>query len=80
MQIYLVFMPEGQADVETQFPQNHRISENLWAVGSPLSTSAEVCFALGIDEPRTMVVTPMEGYYGHYDRALWQKLGAWSNA
>lgn len=79
MQNYLVFMPGGEHKVEVRFPDSHhRIANDLWAVGSPLTTCAEVCTALGVDEPNTMVVVPMTDYYGRFDRALWQKLESWS--
>lgn len=79
MQNYIVFMPGGDRRIEQQFPSAHyRIAEGLWAVGSDLMTSSEVCRTLGVDEPQTMVVVPMSDYYGRYDRALWQQLESWS--
>ena len=79
MQNYLVFLPEGGRRVEEVFPDSHhRIADDLWAVGSRLRTCVEVCDALGLDDPHTMVVVPMNEYYGRFDRALWQKLEAWS--
>ena len=79
MNNYLVFMPGGEQKVEGRFPDSHqRISVDLWAIGSPLTTCVEVCNVLEIEEPNTMVVVPMTEYYGRFDRALWQKLESWS--
>ena len=79
MHSYFVFMPEGEKAVKQHFPTAHyRLTDGLWAVGSPLETCVDVCNALGVDESKTMVVVPMDEYYGRYDRALWQKLESWS--
>ena len=78
---YLVYMPGGKEELEEQFPRAcYRLTDGLWAVGSPFRTPTEVCEQLGVNEGdgRTMVVVSMEEYYGRYDRALWQKLNAWS--
>jgi len=76
---YFIFMPGGDDAVKTRFPDTHyHISEGLWAVASRLRTSADVCEQLGISGGLRGIVVPMEEYYGHYDRALWQKLAAWS--
>ena len=79
MQNYLVFMPGGEEAVTQHFPSAHyRLTDGLWAVGSPLETCVDVCTALGVDDPNTMVVAQIDEYYGRYDRALWQKLESWS--
>ena len=81
MSNYLVFMPEDNERVEHEFPHaNYRIESGLWAIRSDLPTCAEVCERLGIEDGNTMVVVPMNEYYGRFDRALWQRLDSWSKA
>ena len=79
MNNFLVFMPGGGHKVEAAFPRHYRLAENsLWAVASSESTCADVCEQLGIGPGEPGVVSRMDEYYGHYDRALWEKLSAWS--
>lgn len=79
MQNYLVFLPGGERKIEEKFPRAHyRLMDSLWAVGSSLSTCVDVCEELGIEEESPGVVANVHEYYGHFDRALWQKLTAWS--
>lgn len=79
MHNYLVFMPEGEGKIEKKFPRAHyQLTDGLWAIGSPLSTCADVCEELGMESGSSGVVVSMHEYYGHFDRALWQKLAAWN--
>ena len=79
MNNYLVFMPGGEDKVETEFPRHYPLAAgSLWAVGSDELTCADVCDRLGIGSGESGVVYRIDDYYGHYDRALWQKLAAWS--
>ena len=80
MRNYLVFIPNGQKAIEENFPKHHKIGQNLWAVASKQTVSSDVCDTLGIDNPRTMVVVPMDEYYGRFDGVLWEKLEAWSRS
>ena len=78
MNNYLVFMPGGEDKVETEFPRRYPLAAgSLWAVGSDELTCADVCARLGIGSGESGVVYRIDDYYGHYDRALWQKLAAW---
>ena len=79
MNNHLVFMPGGEQKVAEQFPRHYQLAEDsLWAVAGDESTCADVCERLGIGSGEPGVVSRMDEYYGHYDRALWQKLNAWS--
>ena len=79
MQNYLVYMPGGQERVEQQFSTvYYKIATDLWAIGSDLKTCVDVCNALGVDDPNTMVVVSINEFYGRYDGALWQKIESWS--
>ena len=79
MNCYLVFMKDGKERIEETFPTAHFwIDENLWAIGSEVPTCVDVCELLGIDTDNRMIVVPMNDYYGRFDRALWQRLEAWS--
>ena len=80
MRSYLVFMTPGLATREAQkkFETIHyQFSDSLFAVGSSAQTPAELSERLGIGESCPGVVVAMDQYYGHFDRALWQKLEAW---
>ena len=74
---YLVFMPGGEERLEETFTDRYRLTDGLWAVSSQMKTSSEVCSQLGIDDQTNMVVVPMNGYYGRFDKALWQRLESW---
>ena len=56
----------------------YKIATDLWAIGSDLKTCVDVCNALGVDDPNTMVVVSINEFYGRYDGALWQKIESWS--
>ena len=76
---YLVFMPGSEDKVEAEFPCHYPpAAGSLWAVGSDEPTCADVCAKLGIGSGEPGVVYRIDDYYGHHDRALWQKLAAWS--
>ena len=83
MKRYVVIVPVGEmdsSDVTATFPDNYEVLPgNVWAVGAPQATCAEVCELLGIGQGgKRGVVTSMDDYYGFYDRALWEKANAWS--
>ena len=81
MNAYLVFMPDGEKQVGDAFGENrYRLASGLWVVGSDISTSADVCDRLGIEQDHSMVVVPINEYYGRFDRALWQRLDAWQKS
>lgn len=83
MNRYIVFLPKAGNTLPEAFPGTHyRISDDWWAIGTPLATASDVCDALGVDEGpgRTMVVVPITDYYGRFDVALWQKLSAWNRS
>ena len=82
MKRYVVIVPAGEMDsihVTKVFPENYELLPgNVWAVGAPQATCAEVCEKLGIGrDGKRGVVTKMDDYYGFYDRALWEKANAW---
>ena len=80
MYIYLVFMPQGEEQIKAGFPDHYPIADGLWAVGTELRTSADVCGQLGIVPEGSGVVAKLTEYYGRFDNALWQKLESWSKA
>ena len=80
MNLYLVFMPGGGEKVQATFPdRNYEFTKSLWAVAGKEATCADVCSALGIARGSRGIVSTVSEYYGHFDRALWQKLSAWSS-
>ena len=82
MNTYLIYMPAEAGKVAEAFPDaHHQIAPELWAIGSPLATPADVCEKLGIDEGagRSMIVARMGSYYGRFDPGLWQRLDAWED-
>ena len=83
MNTFLVFMPEGGKAVQSVFPRNYAIMQDvLWAVASDLTTCADVSERLGMNpvERNRGVVTRIDEFYGYFDRALWEKLNAWKLA
>ena len=75
---YLVFVPNAPGVVEHSFPERYRLDEGMWAVRSSLATCSEVHEHLALGPDRAGVVIKITEYYGHYDRALWEKLESWS--
>ena len=81
MNNFLVFMPGGSDSVKASFPQPYPLAEDsLWAVAADENTCVDVCERLGITPSGDVwgVVSKIEEYLGFYDRALWQKLNAWT--
>lgn len=83
MERYVVIVPTDEIEpgfLSATFPNNHEVlSGNVWVVGAPQTTCAEVCEALGIGQDgKRGVVTKMNDYYGFYDRAVWEKANAWA--
>ena len=81
MKSYLVFLGSDRAshDIQGKFETIHyKFSENLFAVGSSAQTPAELCERIGIGATCPGVVVAMNQFYSHFDKALWQKLDAWS--
>ena len=77
---YLVYMPDAKDTIESVFTDHHNVADGFWVVNTPISTCAAVCEKLETGENRLGVVFSLNEYYGYYDRALWQKLDAWSQA
>ncbi len=78
MQRYLVFMPNHPEVPKSRFPHHHELGPGLCAVGSELLTCSDVHEHLGLGTGRAGVVVKITEFYGHFDGALWQRLGAWS--
>ena len=78
MNRYLVYMPKGYEVIPQKFPNSHLISDNLWAVGSPLATCAGIVEELGIGADREGVVVQISRFDGFFDMALWNSLNVWA--
>ena len=77
MNRYIVYVSDGEDVVEREFGSaNYKIAPSLWAIGTELATCVDVCERLGING-QSMLVVPVNEYYGRWDRVLWQKLDAW---
>lgn len=79
MRTYIVFIPKTSKLKENELPPNrYKLSDGLWAIGSPSTTSSSLCDNLGIGRNGLIgVVVPMKEFYGYYDNALWQRLEDW---
>ena len=79
MNRYIVYYSNDDDKIESEFGSaNFEIAPSLWVIGTEIPTSVDVCKRLGIEDGLSMVVIPVNDYYGLWDRALWQKLDAWA--